>query len=87
MKIEVYSKADCVYCVKAKNLLTNRGLSYNEYIISLGMFEQPLLENQQYITRTSFLEKNPNAKTVPQIWIDDVLIGGYDQLNEYLNNK
>lgn len=87
MKIEVYSKADCVYCVKAKQLLANRGLSYNEYIISVGMNEKTLLENQQYITRTSFLEKNPKAKTVPQIWIDDKLIGGFDQLNEYFNNK
>lgn len=87
MKIEVFSKADCGYCVKAKQLLQSRSLPYTEYIISLGMNEKPLLENQQYITRTQFLEKNPKAKTVPQVWIDDVLIGGYDQLSQHFSNK
>jgi glutaredoxin len=86
MKIDVYSKIDCPYCVKAKDLLKSHGLSYREFIISAGMGEKPLMENQQYITRTDFLENNPGAKTVPQVWIDGVLIGGYDKLSAHFKN-
>jgi len=38
----------------------------------------------QDISREDFLEKFPNVRTVPQIIIDDIYVGGYEQLTQYL---
>lgn len=83
MKAEIYTKSNCVYCVKAKALLQNKGVAYHEYIISTGFGEQPLVENQSYVTKAQLLEKYAHAKTVPQIWLDGQHIGGFDQLDAY----
>ena len=37
--------------------------------------------------RESLFEELPNAKTVPQIWINDVHIGGYNELKEWLKKR
>ena len=37
--------------------------------------------------RESLFEELPNAKTVPQIWINDVHIGGYNELKEWLRKR
>jgi glutaredoxin len=70
--VVVWSKDHCPYCVNAKNLLDSKGIKYEERNISHGEW-----------TREQLLEAVPNARTVPQIFIDGVLIGGYDQLREY----
>ena len=57
----------------------------------MAMYEFDKL-NWQYTTknikedahRESLFEDLPNAKTVPQIWINDVHIGGYNELKEWL---
>ena len=77
---EVWSKPHCPYCVKAKQLLTDHNIPYREYIISAGLDENPVLENQQYVTKEQLLEKYPAAKTVPQIWLNGVHVGGYTDL-------
>lgn len=64
----VYTKPNCPYCVKAKNLLSIKSLGYNE--IEIG----------KDITREEFIETFPNVKTVPHIICNGVEIGGYDQL-------
>jgi glutaredoxin len=87
MNIEIYTKKDCGYCVRAKELFKSKNLSYKEYIISPGMGEAALLENQSYVTKEQLLEKYPNARTVPQIWIDGQHIGGYDNLVLWFQNK
>lgn len=87
MKVEIFTKSDCGYCVKAKSLFKSKGINYSEYILSAGMGERPLLENQHYVTKQQLLERYPAAKTVPQIWINDQHVGGYDQLVEYFKNE
>lgn len=87
MKVEIFTKNDCGYCTRAKTLLKQKGLSYHEYIISSGFGEKTLTENQSYVTKDHLLERFAAAKTVPQIWIDDQHIGGYDKLVEYFKNK
>lgn len=68
-KVEMYTKTVCPYCVKAKNLLKQKGVDVTEYNLS----EKPeLLEEMQ--------KRNPGARTVPQIFINDVSIGGCDDL-------
>tara|TARA_R110002124_G_scaffold251771_5_gene417037 strand:- start:3120 stop:3416 length:297 start_codon:yes stop_codon:yes gene_type:complete len=68
-KVEMYTKTVCPYCVKAKNLLKQKGVEITEYNLS----EKPeLLEEMQ--------KRNPGARTVPQIFINDQSIGGCDEL-------
>lgn len=65
--IKIYTKDNCSYCVKAKQLLNSRSLPYEEVAITP--------ENRNMI-----LETYPAARTAPIIIIDDQYIGGYDQL-------
>ncbi|MDR0484051.1 MAG: glutaredoxin 3 [Alphaproteobacteria bacterium] len=71
MKIEIYSKTVCPYCVKAKNLLKLKGVS--DKIIEYNIETDPA-------KREEMLKRVVGAKTVPQIFINDVLVGGYDDL-------
>lgn len=70
----VWSKDYCPYCVKAKALLDSKDILYEERNISQGKW-----------TKEQLLEAVPGARTVPQIFLDDELIGGYDQLKEYFD--
>ena len=80
MKAEIWTKDMCPYCVKAKKILTQLNIPYDEYKISVGMGESAPAPNQYYTTRAQLLEKLPTAKTVPQIWIDQRHVGGCDDL-------
>lgn len=73
-KAIVWSKDYCPYCVNAKKLLDIKGIAYEERNISQGTW-----------TKQQLLESVPNARTVPQIFIDGTLIGGYDQLKNYFD--
>ena len=68
-KVEIYTKIYCGFCYRAKNLLDSKGVDYTEYDISLGGPK-----------RAEMLERKPDASTVPQIFIDDIAIGGSDDL-------
>jgi len=72
MKAIVWSKPACPYCTKAKNLLKNKGIEYEERNIAEGWNVQDLLKEV------------PNARTMPQIWLDDKHIGGYYELEKAL---
>ena len=67
-KVEIYSKSNCSYCVMAMNFFDSKGISYEVYSADdPNIFEE-------------MLSRNPQARTVPQIFIDDKLIGGYTDL-------
>lgn len=68
-KIEVYSTAVCPYCVAAKNLLKSKGLAWNEVRIDTDPAQ-----------RDAMLTRSGGRRTVPQIFINDQLVGGYDDL-------
>lgn len=70
--IEIYGKPQCPFCDKAKMLCETRGLKYTYK--SLG---------SDY-SREELLEMFPGARTVPQIKVNGVAIGGYDKLGPYL---
>ena len=72
MKAVVWSKPACPSCTKAKNLLKNKGIEYEEKNIAEGYNIQDLLELV------------PNARTMPQIWLDGEHLGGYDRLEAKL---
>ena len=69
-KVEIYSKSNCSYCVMAMNFFDSKGIKY--YVYSA---DDPKIFQEM-------LERNPQARTVPQIFIDDKLIGGYTDLVE-----
>jgi len=69
-KVEIYSKSNCSYCVMAMNFLDSKGISYKVYSA-----DDPDIFDEM-------LKRNPKARTVPQIFIDDILIGGYTDLVE-----
>lgn len=70
--ITIYSTGTCPYCDRAKMLLNKRGLEFNE--VRVDQSQQGLQEMQ---------EKTNNARTVPQIIINEHLVGGFDNLTEY----
>lgn len=76
MTITIYSKNNCVYCNKAKALVKNLGLEYEEKKLESFDSPQAMLE-----------DIGKNVRQMPQIKIDGELIGGYNQLVEYFNEK
>jgi len=72
MKATVWSKYHCPYCDQAKALLKSKGIEFEEKKIGDGY------------TREELLEAVPGARTVPQIFIDDKLIGGFTELRTHL---
>ena len=76
MTITIYSKNNCVYCNKAKALVKNLGLEYEEKKLESFDSPQAMLE-----------DIGKNVRQMPQIKIDGELIGGYNQLVEFFNEK
>ena len=72
MKAIVWSKNACPFCDQAKNLLKLKGIEFEEKKIGHGY------------TREQLLEAVPNARTVPQIFLDEQLIGGFTELRKHL---
>lgn len=68
-KVEIYTKAFCPYCTRAKQLLTAKGAVFEEYDITMGGPK-----------RAEMLERAPGRTTVPQIFIDGKHVGGSDDL-------
>jgi glutaredoxin 3 len=66
-KVIVYTKIPCPYCDRAKILLKNKGISFQEVLLKTP---------DEMIA----LKKKTGWMTFPQIFINDVMIGGYDDL-------
>ena len=77
MKIIIYSKPNCVYCDKSKALVKGLGMTYEE-----KMFGKDYKSPEEL-----YQAVGKQVRTMPQIKIDDVLIGGYNQLVEFLADK
>lgn len=69
-KVEIYSTALCPYCMRAKKLLDQKGIEYIEYRVDIDRaLRDEMVQRSQ---RTS----------VPQIFIEDKHVGGYDDISE-----
>ncbi len=68
-KIEIYSTAVCPYCIAAKNLLKSKGLEWTETRIDTDP-----------VSRDAMLERSGGRRTVPQIFVNEQHVGGYDDL-------
>lgn len=67
--IEIYSTAVCPFCVSAKNLLKSKGLEWTEVRIDTDT-----------AAREHMLERSGGRRTVPQIFVNDQYLGGFDDL-------
>jgi glutaredoxin 3 len=68
-RVEIYTKFGCPYCARAKALLGQKGVEYEEYEI-----------NSIPGKRDEMLERSNGRHTVPQIFIDGRHVGGSDDL-------
>ncbi|WP_454882855.1 glutaredoxin 3 [Sphingomonas oryzagri] len=68
-KVEMYTKMFCPFCARAKKLLGEKGVDFEEIDITMGGPK-----------RKEMLERAPNHATVPSIFIDDKHVGGSDDL-------
>ena len=73
-KATVWSKDSCPFCVQAKALLDSKGIEYEERNVSTDW------------TKEQLLEAVPNARTVPQIFLNDQLIGGFNELKHHFEH-
>ena len=73
MKAIVWSKTPCPYCDQAKNLLASKGIEVEERNITTGDW-----------TKDQLLEAVPGARSVPQIFLDNEFIGGFNELRQKL---
>jgi glutaredoxin 3 len=69
-RVEIYTKMFCPYCTRAKRLLTDKGVAFEEYDITLGGAK-----------RDEMLGRANGRFTVPQIFINDNHVGGSDDLH------
>lgn len=67
-KVQIYTKSYCPYCDRAKALFKNKGVTFEE----ISVEEDPELYTQ--------LKQKTGLMTVPQIFINNELIGGYTDL-------
>lgn len=68
-KVEIYTKWGCPYCVRAKALLDEKGVAYDEYDVTMGGPK-----------KAEMLERAPGHLTVPSIFIGGEHVGGSDSL-------
>lgn len=78
---EIYSKPGCTYCDKAKALLTSLNIPYTERVLDVGQVKESAVD---YYTVAQLQSLVPNARTVPQIFKDGELIGGFEALKLHL---
>ena len=68
--VEIYTSPLCGYCHAAKRLLAQKGVAYSE----VDVLSDPA-------RKTEMIQRANGGRTVPQIFIGDVHVGGYDDLS------
>lgn len=67
-KVKIYTTSYCPYCLKAKALLTKKAVAFEEILVANDELKEELIK------------KSFGRRTVPQIFIGDLHIGGFDDL-------
>lgn len=73
LQAEVWSQTNCPACTEAKRLLDSKSIRYNECMIGINGY-----------TKKDLIDRVPNARSVPQIFINGKYIGGLRELKEEL---
>jgi glutaredoxin 3 len=74
-KVVIYTTRFCPYCVAAKKLLTSKNIHFEEIDITH--------DDEMW---DKLVELTGGRQTVPQIFVDEKLIGGYDDLVKFYNS-
>jgi glutaredoxin 3 len=69
-KVEIYTWKTCPFCIRAKGLLTKKGVNFTEYSI-----------DGDEAARDKMSERANGQRSVPQIFINDVHVGGCDDIH------
>jgi glutaredoxin 3 len=69
VKVELYTTTYCPFCTRAKNLLKNKGVAFDEIDVT---------EDEEL--RAKMIEMSGGRRTVPEIFINGKIIGGFDEL-------
>ena len=70
-KVTVYTSPSCPYCVRAKELLKRRNIPFEEVLVSWD--DEAAWEAMK--------KRSGGMKTVPQIYVDEKLVGGFTELS------
>ncbi len=68
--VEIYTWQTCPYCIRAKRLLDDKGVIYTEYKI-----------DGDNVARAKMAERANGRRSLPQIFINDVHVGGCDDIH------
>ena len=68
-KVEVYSTSYCPFCIRAKALLKSKGVAFTE----IDVTDDPAMREKMVVLAGG-------RRTVPEIFINGRIIGGYDEL-------
>ena len=74
MRVEIYTKDNCVWCTRAKNLMNDFNISYLEHDLSN--------EDER---KEFYKEVGENVSTVPQVYVNGNRIGGYKELSKWVD--
>ena len=74
MTFKIFTKDNCSWCTKAKEILRENNITYKEHNIDEDHTSKMVL-------------KALRLKTVPQIWNDDLHLGGYRQLESWIGEN
>ena len=69
-KVEIYTSSYCPFCFRAKNLLKSKGIAINEIDVT-----------DDDAMREKMIELSGGRRTVPEIFINGKIVGGYDELS------
>ena len=77
-KVVIYTGPMCNFCSAAKHLLNKKKVSYTEFDIAVDSSKKQEMQ-----------EKTNGARTIPQIFIGDTYVGGYNELKalEWYNSE
>jgi glutaredoxin 3 len=69
-KVEIYTWATCPFCIRAKHLLASKGVEFTEYSV-----------DGDESARSAMAQRGDGRRSVPQIFINDVHVGGCDDIH------
>ena len=75
MSVVIYTTRWCPYCIRAKQLLDQKSVDYNEIAV-----DKDPKKHREMVDKSG-------RTSVPQIWINQEHIGGYEELKKHLNNE
>lgn len=75
LNIEVWSQPSCPWCDRVKQLIVSKGHEYTEKMLG------------DTGTKEELFNKAPSVRSVPQVFINDQHVGGFNEVQEYFKSQ